>query len=123
MPGTTASTPLAASLVAKEMSPGTAFVFLLAGPATNAATLTMVARFPGKRSAVLYAGVIYLCALGAGFLLDWVYLKLGISATASIRTAKKCFPKPESGLAALFLPLMLYGIFYREKECNCSDRH
>lgn len=47
----TASTPLAASLVAKGMSPGTAFVFLLAGPATNAATITMVARFLGKRSA------------------------------------------------------------------------
>ena len=44
----TASTPLAASLVAKGMSPGTAFVFLLAGPATNAATITMVARFLGK---------------------------------------------------------------------------
>jgi hypothetical protein len=35
----TASTPLAASLISKGMSQGTAFVFLLAGPATNAATI------------------------------------------------------------------------------------
>jgi len=120
----TASTPLAASLVAKGMSPGTAFVFLLAGPATNAATITMVARFLGKRSAVLYVGVISLCALGAGVLLDWLYLKLGISATATLGTAKEFLPEDlKVGLAVLVLPLMLYGIFRREKGCNCSDCH
>ena len=49
----TVSIPLAASLVAKGMSPGTAFVFLLADPTTNAATITMVAHFLEKRSAAL----------------------------------------------------------------------
>lgn len=120
----TASTPLAASLVAKGMSPGTAFVFLLAGPATNAATITMVARFLGKRSAALYVGVISLCALGAGVLLDWLYLKLGISATATLGTAKELLPEDlKIGLAVLLLPLMLYGIFRKEKGCNCPDCH
>jgi uncharacterized protein len=120
----TASTPLAASLVAKGMSPGTAFVFLLAGPATNAATITMVARFLGKRSAALYLGVISLCALGAGFLLDWLYLKLGISAVATVGTAKELLPEDlKLGFAVLLLPLMLYGIFRSEKECGCSECH
>lgn len=120
----TASTPLAASLVAKGMSPGTAFVFLLAGPATNAATITMVARFLGKRSAVLYVGVISLCALGAGILLDWLYLKLGINATATLGTAKELIPEDlKVVLAVLLLPLMLYVIFLREKGCSCSECH
>jgi hypothetical protein len=120
----TASTPLAASLVAKGMSPGTAFVFLLAGPATNAATITMVARFLGKRSAALYLGVISLCALGAGFVLDWFYLKLGISAAATVGTAKELLPEDmKLGFAFLLLPLMLYGAFRSEKECGCSERH
>lgn len=120
----TASTPLAASLVAKGMSPGTAFVFLLAGPATNAATITMVARFLGKRSAALYLGVISLCALGAGFVLDWFYLKLGISAAATVGTAKELLPEDmKLGFAILLLPLMLYGAFRSEKECGCSERH
>jgi uncharacterized membrane protein YraQ (UPF0718 family) len=44
----TASTPLAASLIAKGMSPGTAFVFLLAGPATNAATITIILHLKEK---------------------------------------------------------------------------
>ncbi|RXA18228.1 permease [Methanosarcina sp. MSH10X1] len=120
----TASTPLAASLVAKGMSPGTAFVFLLAGPATNAATITMVARFLGKRSAALYLGVISLCALGAGFLLDWFYLKLGINAVATVGTAKELLPEDlKLGFAILLLPLMLYGIFRSKKGCSCSECH
>lgn len=120
----TASTPLAASLVAKGMSPGTAFVFLLAGPATNAATITMVARFLGKRSAALYLGVISLCALGAGFMLDWFYLKLGISAVATVGTAKELLPEDlKLGFAILLLPLMLYGTFRSKEECGCSECH
>ncbi|WP_440946751.1 SO_0444 family Cu/Zn efflux transporter [Methanosarcina sp. T3] len=120
----TASTPLAASLVAKGMSPGTAFVFLLAGPATNAATITMVARFLGKRSAALYLGVISLCALGAGILLDWLYLKLGVSATATLGSAGELLPESiKIGFAALLLPLMLYGSFRRGQECGCTECH
>ena len=120
----TASTPLAASLVAKGMSPGTAFVFLLAGPATNAATITMVVRFLGKRSAALYLGVISLCALGAGILLDWLYLTLGISATATLGSAGELLPEGiKIGFAALLLPLMLYGIFRRGQECGCTECH
>jgi hypothetical protein len=112
-----ASTPLAASLVAKGMSPGTAFIFLLAGMATNAATITMVAPFLGKRSAALYLGVISLCALSAGFVLDWFYLKPGINAVATAGTAKEFLPEDmKLGFAILLLPLMLYGIFRSEKN-------
>lgn len=106
------------------MSPGTAFVFLLAGLATNAATITMVARFLGKRSAALYLGVISLCALGAGFLLDWFYLKLGINAVVTVGTAKELLPEDlKLGFAFFLLLLMLYGIFRSKNECACSECH
>jgi uncharacterized membrane protein YraQ (UPF0718 family) len=49
-----ASTPIAAALVLKGLSPGAALVFLLAGPATNAATLTVVARFWGRQATAVY---------------------------------------------------------------------
>ena len=45
----TASTPIAASLLLKGLSPGAALVFLLAGPATNGATLTVMLKTLGKR--------------------------------------------------------------------------
>ncbi len=45
----TASTPLAAGLLIAGLSPGTVLVFLLAGPATNLATLGIVRRSLGRR--------------------------------------------------------------------------
>ena len=104
----TASTPLAASLIAKGISQGTDFVFLLAGPATNVATITMVARFLGKHSEALYVRVISLCALGSGILLDWIYLKLVVSVSATLGTAIELLLEDlKVSFAILLLPLML----------------
>lgn len=104
----TASTPHAASLIAKGISQGTAFVFLPAGPASNAATVVMVASFLRKRSVALYVGVISLCALGSGILLDWIYLKLGVSVSATLGTAIELLPEDlKVSFAILLLPLML----------------
>lgn len=68
----TSSLPIAASMLGAGLSPGTAFVFLMAGPATNAATFTTIGKLIGKREAVTYL----LCVLGlsilAGTLLDLV---------------------------------------------------
>ncbi len=112
----TASTPLAAALIAKGMSPGTAFVFLLAGPATNAATITMVTKFLGKRTAVLYLGMIALCSMGFGFLLDYVYFNLGIEASSIVGSASETMPEEiKTAFAVLLIPLMIYGIYKEMK--------
>jgi len=65
-----ASTPVAAALIAKGLSPGAALVFLLVGPATNAATMTVVARLLGARRLRIYLGSIVFVALGAGLAVD-----------------------------------------------------
>ncbi len=111
----TASTPLAAALVAKGMSPGTAFVCLLAGPATNAATITMVTKFLGKRSATLYLGMIALCSLGFGLLLDAIYFKLGIELSSIVGSASDVVdPGVKTAFALLLIPFIAHGI-YRQK--------
>jgi hypothetical protein len=66
----TASTPLAAVLMAKGLNPGAALVFLLVGPATNLATVLVVARMFGKASAALYVGTIAVMSLACGAALD-----------------------------------------------------
>lgn len=66
----TSSTPLAWSLVAAGLSPGAAIVLLLAGPATNVATMSWVIKDLGVRSLVVYLGVIAVVALGAGIAFD-----------------------------------------------------
>ncbi len=65
-----ASTPIAAALVATGLSPGAALVFLLVGPATNAATIAVVGRLLGGRQLRIYLGSIIGVAIVAGLLLD-----------------------------------------------------
>jgi len=69
----TASIPIALSLILKGFSPGVAFVFLAAGPATNAASLSVISKVLGKRTAALYVSVISLTAILSGLLLDWIF--------------------------------------------------
>lgn len=65
-----ASTPIAAALILKGMSPGAALVFLLAGPATNLASLPVLVKFLGKRAVAIYLVAIAVCAMAAGMLVN-----------------------------------------------------
>lgn len=115
----TASTPLAAVLILKGMSPGAAFVFLLAGPATNAATITMVLKFLGKRTTAVYLSSIALCAVVCGLVLDQIYFKLGIDVLSITGSASEVIPDDVKNIFALILvPLLLYGMYAGEK---CGD--
>jgi len=76
-----ASTPIAAALVLKGLSPGAALVFLLAGPATNAATMTIVARYFGKYALMVYLFSIALCSLFFGWLTNRIYAWLDLDIT------------------------------------------
>jgi len=69
----TASTPIAAALVFKGLSPGAALVFLLSGPATNAATLAVLGRFFGRRAVGIYLGTIAGFSLLLGWLVNRIY--------------------------------------------------
>ncbi|MFH1023153.1 MAG: permease [Planctomycetota bacterium] len=69
----TGSVPVAAAFLAKGMNPGAALVFLLAGPATNVATVTMVARELGKRALIVYLGSLSIFSLIAGWLVNRIY--------------------------------------------------
>lgn len=66
----TASVPVAAALMLKGLSPGAALVLLMAGPATNAATMTMVGKVLGKKSLLSYLGTIIAGAMFFGILID-----------------------------------------------------
>ncbi len=65
-----ASTPVAAALLAKGLSPGAALVFLLVGPATNLTSVSVVAKILGGDAVRAYLGSIVLVALAAGLALD-----------------------------------------------------
>lgn len=66
----TASTPIAAGFIAGGISPGAAMVFLLAGPATNVASLVVLRAAFGVRFLVTYVLSIAVCSVGLGLLFD-----------------------------------------------------
>ncbi len=69
----TASIPIAVSLMMKGISPGAAFVFLVVGPATNAATIALIGNALGRKMVAIYLSVIAIFALGFGYLLNWIF--------------------------------------------------
>ena len=99
----TASTPIAAALILKGVSPGAALVFLLAGPATNLASLTVLTGVLGKRAATIYLASIAVCAVLFGLVVDQVYASLGISAQAMVGQASKIVPEWAGWVGALVI--------------------
>lgn len=66
----TSSVPIAAVLIMKGLSPGAALVFLMAGPATNAATISVIGNTLGKRSLFVYLSTIIIGSFAGGIILD-----------------------------------------------------
>ncbi len=99
----TASTPIAAALILKGISPGAALVFLLAGPATNVASLTVMLGILGRRATAIYLATIAVSAVFFGLVLDQVYAIFNISARAMIGQASEVIPYWASLAGALIL--------------------
>lgn len=68
----TSSVPIAAMLILKGLSPGAALVFLMAGPATNAATMTVIGNVMGRKTLYSYLISIIAGALLFGLLIDYM---------------------------------------------------
>jgi len=66
----TASVPIAVGLIHLGASPGAALAFLIAGPATNAATITTIWRLVGRRVTLTYLATVGTSAVVGGLVLD-----------------------------------------------------
>jgi uncharacterized membrane protein YraQ (UPF0718 family) len=99
----TASTPVAAALILKGVSPGAALVFLLVGPATSIASLFVLNGILGRRSLVVYLATLSACAVSFGLAVDGIYAYLGISAQATLGEAAELLPGAVKLVAALLL--------------------
>lgn len=99
----TASTPVAAALIMKGVSPGAALVFLLVGPATNITSLSVLIGVLGKKSTVMYLVILSICAVLFGLGIDAFYSFAGISPQAIIGEASELVPEAVKLVAALLL--------------------
>ncbi len=128
----TASTPIAAALILKGVSPGTALVFLLVGPATNVASLSVLTGLLGRRATLRYLALLSASAVASGLLLDRVYATLGIDPRAVVGHAAELIPYPLQLAGAIVLltlsvrPLQraILSLFpggrHHDNGCGCS---
>ncbi len=119
----TAATPIAAVLVAKGVSPGAALAFLLAGPATNAASLAVLTKYLGRRSVVIYLVTIIVCAVAAGIALNAFYGGFGLepTTTAGALTPEEGFDYVGTVAAVAFVLLCLNGLRLKLKSRREGD--
>ena len=82
-----ASTPIAAALVAKGVSPGAALVFLMTGPATNTGTIAIIVRQFGARFTTVYVAGVVLVTVVLGVLVDVLLLAAGFSVMVNLEAS------------------------------------
>ncbi len=111
----TASVPVAVALIAKGVSPGAALVFLMTGPATNAAAFTTIWASLGKRTALTYIATVAGAALTAGLLMDRFFPNLATEVQAHCH---EMGPDPVGNISAVILLLILAWAIITKKNSH-----
>ena len=124
----TGSIPIAASLIMKGMSPGAGLVFLIAGPATNTATISFVGGKFGFKTLFIYLSSIILGSVVWGALLDLLWPNFGMQINLMLHNMSQ--PgllgfdiKTISAiiLCSLLLKSFGYKIFRKKSKCPHCD--
>ena len=74
-----ASTPIAAALVAKGFSPGAAMIFLMTGPATNTGTIAIIVSQFGSRFASIYVSAVIAVTVVLGITIDILLFAIDVT--------------------------------------------
>lgn len=114
----TASVPIAVALIAKGVSPGAALVFLMTGPATNAATVATIWQSLGRRSAIIYLVSVAMTALASGLLLDGI---IHAGVVPPMHHMGWMMPHAFNTVAAfVLLGVLGFALFYKESRTEPS---
>lgn len=113
----TGSLPVAAALMLKGLNPGAAFVFLLAGPATNSVALTVIAKEFGKKTVFIFLSSIIICSFALGTLLNYIWQFFDVNTLEHITHHTEIFPSWVRIAASIILLLcILYNAFPFSKK-------
>ena len=113
------SVPIALAFIKAGISPGAALIFLITGPATNAATLTTLWQILGKKQLIAFLGTLIFCALSAGFLTNALDLEIGSLGQAE-KMATHIRPL-DLFYSILLLLVLVKGILPRKKQSSTSN--
>lgn len=120
----TASLPIAAALIIEGMSPGAAFIFLTAGPATSMITMSVVYKTLGKTSLIIYLSTILFLSLIFGFLFDTIFSEINIINFDLENEHSSLLSQIASLIMLIMLAYYLIKPWIQRKNSNkscCSD--
>ena len=116
----TASTPIAAGLLLAGVSPGAVLVFMLAGPATNIATLGVVSKELGKRALYGYLGGVLGVALFSGVLVNYLVSTFGFVVMPQIGEHYELLPDWVVAASGLLLALLMGRVLWQMRPFKAS---
>lgn len=127
----TGSIPIAVALMLKGLSPGTALVLLMAGPAVNVASMLVVRKVMGLRTLLLYLLSIVGGAVGFALAIDYLLPRHWF--TSHLEAMQSCChehtPWFNVACSILLLILLLHALWRRyfhkggcgHTHCHCHD--
>ncbi|SVC02057.1 uncharacterized protein METZ01_LOCUS254911, partial [marine metagenome] len=110
----TASIPIAVVLMAKGVSAGAVFVFLMAGPATNVSSIVVVKNILGQKTMYHYLFLISSTAIVFGFILD-SFITIVPPALLSFSHVHAADGYGSLFLTILFLLILINAYVYKHK--------
>lgn len=110
----TASVPVAAALLLKGLTPGAALVFLMTGPATNAASFVTIWKTLGGKTAIVYLLTVAGCALTGGILLDFIIGSTNLDVT--LKAGWMLPPAVKYASAVILIAVLAVGAIRKNKE-------
>jgi uncharacterized membrane protein YraQ (UPF0718 family)/copper chaperone CopZ len=122
----TASVPIAAVLMLKGVSAGAAFVFLMTGPATNAATMMIIGRVMGKRVLAFYLTAIGALSLMLGLALNGLLAWTGTEQSVIGQIREQILPMwlqiAASVVLGAFLLRHFIAVWRRKLEVSVASK-
>ena len=117
----TGSVPIAAALMLKGLSPGAALVLLMAGPATNMATMLVINKVLGRKTLITYLIIIIAGAVGFGRFIDYALPAEWFSNITHRHVAGCCnvtAPWWQTTSSVIFIILLATGFALKFKKNN-----
>jgi len=126
----TGSIPIAVALMMKGLSPGTALVLLMAGPAVNAASMLVVGKVLGKKTLLIYILSIVLGSilfgLGIDYLLPREWFTAAVTEMAS-GSGPSVFNMICTAVLLVLLSVAMFLRFRQNRKCTdeacVNDEH
>ncbi len=115
-----ASVPIALAFIKAGISPGAALVFLITGPATNAATLTTLWQIIGRKQLAVFLATLSLCALAAGFSMNFFTPRLGVMD--QVCHAGECHGPLQILWVAILVAILVKGLLPEREKSGCCSK-